>query len=362
MKTDDDHLIRRRLANQRLVGSRFRSPADLVAWMGAIQAQDFAGAKWAIGMRTPGARDADVDGVFDAGAILRTHVLRPTWHFVTPADIRWMLMLTGPRVLAACAPYCRTLEIDAAMVKKSRKILDRALRDHAFKTRAQLGQILGRGGITATGTRLGLLMMDAELNAQICSGPRRGKQFTYALIDERAPRSGITSRDEALAELARRYFTSHGPATLRDFSWWSGLPMRDGRRGVDALNGVLIRETIRDRTYWSPRTSVGAKSLGEAYLLPNYDEYLVAYKDRDPIVPTTGAREASGIPGGEVFGHQVVFHGRLAGGWRRTALSTRMLIDARAYRSISARERKALARAAARYAEFLQLPVDCTVR
>ncbi|MEO8481009.1 MAG: winged helix DNA-binding domain-containing protein [Acidobacteriota bacterium] len=361
MSRTDDLLIRRRLASQQLVSSRFLAPAQLVAWMTAVQAQDFAGAKWGVGMRVPGAREADIDALFDAGAILRTHVLRPTWHFVAPADIRWMLMLTGPRVLATCAPYCRKLEIDAAVLKKSRPVLERAMRDNAFKTRTELGHALGRNGIVATGVRLGFLMMDAELNAQVCSGPRRGKQFTYALIDERAPRAASLTRDEALAELARRYFDSHGPATLRDFSWWSGLLMKDGQRGVDALDGALMKKEIGDRVYWSPRESRTAASFDEAYLLPNYDEYLIAYKDRDPVVPPAAARLASGVPGGEVFAHQIVLSGRLAGAWRRTVSSRRMLVDGRAYRPISVSERRALTRAATRYADFLQVPVECVV-
>jgi len=364
MTKDEGHLIRRRLANQQLVTSRFRAPAELVAWMGAVQAQDFAGAKWGVGMRTPGIRETQIDALFDAGAILRTHVLRPTWHFVVPTDIRWMLMLTGPRVLATCASYFRKLDIDAVLLKKCRAVFDRALRDQAFKTRTELGHALQRNGVPATGLRLGLLVMAAELTAQVCSGPRRGKQFTYALIDERAPHSPVLTRDEALAELARKYFSSHGPATLRDFSWWSGLPMKDGQRGLDALGRAVIKEAIADRTYWSSPKSPRAASLDEAYLLPNYDEYLIGYKDRDPVVPSNDGRSATkaSTSSSSVFAHQVVLGGRLAGAWRRTASAKRMVVDACAYRSISAKEQRAVARAAAAYAAFLGVPVECAVR
>ncbi len=358
MTTDDTRLIRRRLANQQLAGPRQRGAAELVAWMGAMQAQDFAGAKWAIGLRTPGLRDADVDALFNAGAILRTHVLRPTWHFVAPADIRWMLMLTAPRVLATCAAYCRKLEIDAATLKKSRAVFDRALRDAAYKTRAELSQLLGRNGVALTGVRLGLVIMAAELNAQICSGPRRGKHSTYALVDERVPHAGTLTRDEALVELVRRYFLSHGPATLRDFSWWSGLPMVDARRGVDALGGALSREITGDRVHWSARTTHVASATDEAHLLPNYDEYLVAYKDRDLVVPPSLKTSGWGSP----MAHQIVIQGRLAGGWRRTVSPARVVVDGRSLRPVSAREQRALQGAAKRYSAFLQVPVDCVIR
>ena len=215
-------LIRRRLANQRLSRSSFRTPADVVAWLGAMQSQDYPGAKWGIGLRAA-VTDDEVDRACDDGMIVRTHILRQTWHFVARDDIRWMLALSGPRVDAISAHYYRKMELDERTFTRSRKVLGRVLRDGTYLTRPELGAALGRAGITASGIRLAFLTMRAELDAVICNGPRRGNQRTYALLEERVPPAKPIDRDEALTKLALRYFTSHGPATLRDYVWWSGL-------------------------------------------------------------------------------------------------------------------------------------------
>ena len=240
-------LIRRRLANQHLAASTLRSPAEIVAWFGAMQAQEYPAARWALGLRARGLDDAAVAQAFDDGAILRTHAMRPTWHFVAPADIRWMQALTGPRVQALNAYYARKNELDGKTVARSRGG-DRTRRSAGgrHRTRPELAAALGKAGIPAAGQRLAYLMMSAELDQVICSGPRRGKQFTYALLDERAPRARVLPRDEALGELTRRYFTSHGPATLRDYVWWSGLTMKDARRGVEIAGRALVQETFGD--------------------------------------------------------------------------------------------------------------------
>ncbi len=211
----------RRLHNQLLIQHPFDQPNEVVAWLGAVQAQEYGHAKWALGMRLPGATDVDVERAIAEGSILRTHVMRPTWHFVTSADIRWMLELTGPRVHALNAYYYRQQGLDDALFARSNAVLAKALAGGNYLTRPELQAALAGAGIVADGgLRASYLMMRAELDMLICSGPRRGKQFTYALLDERAPAASSLPRDEALAELTRRYFTSHGPATLKDFAWW----------------------------------------------------------------------------------------------------------------------------------------------
>ncbi len=177
-------------------------------------------------------------------------MLRPTWHFVTPADIRWMLALTGPRLNRSHVPYHGNLGLDEKVLRRSRAAIERALRDGTQLTRAEIGSVLGRAGIKVQGLALAIVMMNAELDGVVCSGARKGKQFTYALLEERAPRAKTLTRDEALAELARRYFTSHGPATLRDYVWWSGLVVGDARRGIEIAGSALRREVVDDGTYW----------------------------------------------------------------------------------------------------------------
>jgi hypothetical protein len=270
-----------RLRNQRLSAGRFAGPEDVVRWLGAVQAQDYAGAKWALGLRMQRARDADIEAAFSDGRILRTHIMRPTWHFVAPEDIRWMLALTAPRVSAAMAPYNRRLELDATVFRRSQRAMVRALRGGRQLTRQELKVVLVQAGVHADGVqRLAHIVMQAELDAVICSGPRRGKQFTYALLDERVPMVRVRSRDDSLTELARRYFTSHGPAQLHDFAWWSGLSIADARAGLAAVDRELARETIDGRTYWFRSSGRTVATPRAAYLLPLFDEYLIAYKDR----------------------------------------------------------------------------------
>jgi hypothetical protein len=226
-----------RVYNQRLEGPKFQRPGDVVAWFGAVQAQEYALAKWALGLRMEYATDDIIEQAFTDGAILRTHVMRPTWHFVTPADIRWILELTAPRVHAANGTMYRRLELEDALFGRSDEIIARAVEGGRHLTRAELGAALSVAGIdTTNGMRLGYIVHHAELEGVVCSGPRRGRQHTYALIAERAPQARRLARDEALAELTRRYFTSHGPATVKDFAWWSGLTIADVKAGLAMLD------------------------------------------------------------------------------------------------------------------------------
>ena len=224
--------IRRRHASQRLSGEPLASVADAVRWSGAVQAQEFAEVKWSLAERIRGAiTDAAVEREFAEGRILRTHVMRPTWHFVAAQDLRWLLRLTAPRVHQANKYMYRQAGLDGATLDRCQRVIARELGDGEPRTRRELVAALGADGIEGDSIRLGYVFGHAELEQVICSGPRRGKQHTYMLVDDRAPSDPGPSGDAALAELARRYFRSHGPATARDFSWWSGLTLTDLPRG-----------------------------------------------------------------------------------------------------------------------------------
>ena len=286
--------------------------------LGAVQSQDYAGAKWAIGMRARGVSDADIERDFNDGAILRTHVLRPTWHFVAQEDLLWMQRLTGPRVEARMAPYNRHLELTPAIFAKSNTAIERALSGGRFLTRRQLKLALDRARIRTEGTqRLAHIVMHAELEGLICSGPRVGKQFTYALLAERAPNARDWSGDEALAELTRRYFAARAPATVQDFAWWSGLTIGQCRRGVEALGTALDVCTLDDVQYHVPAGfSLPRAVITATQLLPNYDEYFIGYRDRSAI----GARLRSTalVTGGNaLIANVVAVGGQLVGGWKR---------------------------------------------
>ncbi len=361
-------LLALRLRNQRLAASAAsqpRQPADIVAWLGAVQAQDYPAAKWALGLRAEGLTDAAVEQAFAEGSILRTHILRPTWHFVTPADIRWMLALTGPRVQTVMSYYYHHFDLTRRKLARCQKVLARALSGGRHQTRAELAAALRAAGIDAAGSHLHHIMVDAELEAVICSGPRRGKQFTYALLDERAPiaQARTLSREGALAELTRRYFSSHGPATIQDFAWWSGLTVADSKRGLDMLGGDVEQSTIDGQTYWlagapsqtrespSPR----ARAAASAHLLPNYDEFIVAYRDRTSITGQPRGKAEKGE--NHVFAHTLVIDGRLAGTWTRTAKPDCICVDVSAHRPFTRADTRALAAAVERYRTFMNTPV-----
>src|SRR5262245_8469706 len=347
----DLEIVRRRLFNHSLSVSQFEKPEDVVKWLGAFQAQDYPGAKWALGLRAKGLKETAIEQAFNAGKILRTHLLRPTWHFVTPADIRWILALTAPRVNAVNASYYRKLELDDAVFSRSNAALAGALQGNNQLTRKVLGFVLQQAGIIASGIRFAYLLMRAELDGVICSGPRRGKQFTYALLDERAPKVKSLKRDEALAELTRRYFTSHGPAIIADFVKWSGLTTTDARAGLEMVKAEILHEEIEGKTYWfAANASAARRGSTAAYLLPAYDEYCVAYKDYSLTLDPVYYQQA-------ILGNALVINGRSAGIWKRTFDEGAVVITSNPFSKLTDSENRALAAAARRYGEFLEMPV-----
>jgi hypothetical protein len=352
---------RQRLTNQHLTGPGLSDPVAIVQRLGAVQAQDYAGGKWGIGLRGEQLTDARVEAALNSGAIVRTHVLRPTWHMMAAEDARWILALTGPRVLAANASYCKKLELDDAAFKKTAKILTKALSGGKYLTREELNAALARGGIDAShAQRLGYILMQAEATGLICSGPRRGKQLTYALIEERIPATPARSRDEMLAELARRYFATRGPATVHDYSWWSGLTMADAKKSVAILSAELSSEIVGDNTYWftgdvPPR----ARAKVEAHLLPNYDEYFIGFRDRSAILEHV--KGMSLVPGDPLFTlHVVSLNGQIVGGWKRSMSAKSASIEITLGIKPKPEERKAIDRAIKRYGAFLELPLEVT--
>jgi hypothetical protein len=348
----------RRLHAQRLTGEPFASTVEALGRLGAVQAQDYAGAKWALGQRTRAVTDADLDRLFDEGAILRTHVMRPTWHFVLPDDVRWLLELTGPRVKARMAHYDRQLELDAAVLKRSRAVMEAALRDGSHLTRGELVAALERSGIPARGQRLGHLVLHAELDAVVVSGPRRARQFTYALLEERAPNARRLDRDEALAELTRRYFTGHGPAQVQDFAWWSGLTVADVKRGLALVGPALVHEVIGGSSYWSSpdlHPAVGGGPI--VHLLPNYDEFLIAYRDRTASLDPARGFDTAPFPYGSILAHVVALNGQVWGGWKRRLRGRQVVVELGPLDILDATETAALRRAAGDLARFLGVSV-----
>jgi hypothetical protein len=349
-------IAHQRLLNQYIARPVFKRPDEVVAWLGAVQAQDYAGAKWALGLRLQGATDDDIERTFNAGVILRTHLLRPTWHFVTPADIRWLLALTAPRVHAANAYMYRKLGLDNRVFKRTNAALRKALHGGAQRTRDELRQLLGKAGIATDGEfRMGYILMQAELDGVICSGARRGKQFTYALFEDRVPSNKSLKREEALAELARRFFTSRGPATVQDFAKWSGLTLANARAGLEASSDQLRQETVVGQTYWfsaSKRSNKG-RSL-TAYLLSIYDEYVSGYKDHTAIVAKENDARLRAL--GNALTNIIVVDGQIIGTWKRTLKKDVVVVETKTFARLTAAAKRAIAAAAHQYGGFLGLP------
>jgi hypothetical protein len=349
----------RRLHAQRLIGEPFASAVDAVRWLGAVQSQDYGGAKWALGQRTRETTDADFDRLFDQGAILRTHVMRPTWHFVLPEDIRWLLALTGPRVVLGLAARYRQLEMDEDVVARASEVFTSALIGGCHLTRPELGEVLRAAGISPEGQRLPHLLMAAELNGVIASGPRRGKQFTYALLDERAPAARHLDRTAALAELTRRYFRSHGPAQLQDFVWWSGLTAAHARTGVELAGAELDHLVEEGKEYWFDAEAASNGGVAAAtHLLPNFDEYTVAYRDRAALVHPDIPFEPALFSFGSILSNVVTIAGRVRGGWRRTSARGVERVQVRSLDQLHPAETAGVEEAGRRLGRFLERPVE----
>ena len=348
-----EEISHERLLNLGIAQATAETPDDVVGRLVAVQAQDFAGAKWALGLRLRNARDEDIEQAFNEGSILRTHMLRPTWHFVTPADIRWLLRLSAPRVHAANATQYRKLGLDQEPFNRSNDVIAKALQDGNQLTRDELRDALRQDGIIAEGGQsMGYIMMRAELDGIVCSGPRRGKQFTYMLLDERAPLVKPMEREEALAQLVLHYFVSRGPATVQDFVKWSGMTTADTAIGLEAAQSHLRQETIDGKTYWMPIGAIDAKGdvSPKAYLLSVYDEYISSYKDRSAI--NNPATSAKLISLGNALNYVVVVNGQIVGTWRRTLRKDSVIIETNTFTALTKAEEEAVVEAAKRYGDF----------
>ena len=350
-------ILRYRLHNQFLAQTDITEPADVVKRLGAVQSQDYAGAKWALAQRLKDSpTDAAIEKAFNEGKILRTHVLRPTWHFVTPEDIRWMLDLTAPRVKTAMAHVDRQLGLDKSILKKSNTALRKALQGNRHLTRSELAPILEKAGVSVDNYGMGQLMLRAELDQVVCSGSRKGKQFTYALLEERAPQAKSLEREKALAELAQRYFRSHGPATLQDFVWWSGLTINDARKGIEFIKSQLACETIDNQSYWFVNAPSESKPFTGAHLLPNYDEYMVGYTDRTSIFDVA-QKDQLDSRGNILFQYAIMVDGLVAGTWKRTIKKKEVVIELSPFMTLTNAQQQAVIAAAQEYGKFLKLPV-----
>jgi Winged helix DNA-binding domain len=347
---DGDALARERTFRQQIADPRYTSPAEAVRHLGAVQAQDYLGSLWSVGLRVRSAVESDVEDAIAARTIVRTWPMRGTLHFVPAEDVRWMLPLLTPRVLARNAARYRELELDGATFRRSREILVRALRGGRRLTRPQAYAALERGRLSAAGQR-GLHILSYLAQTEIlCLGPREGRQPTVVLLEEWLPASRTPSRDEAVALLAGRYFAGHGPATLQDFVWWSGLKVRDAIAAIEAIASGLQKETRDGRVYWSTGAVPLRRRSPVAVLLPSWDEYLVAYKERSAALGHLSGQDRLVMPFARPL---LVVDGRVCGSWKRSLVGHAVRLKVDYWTTIDERQRRAVESAAQRYARFL---------
>jgi Winged helix DNA-binding domain len=350
--------LRHRLINQRIIRGARKSPSEVVAWLGAMQAQDYSGALWAIGLRSVGAVEADVERAIAERTILRTWPMRGTLHFVAAADVRWMLALLTPRIVAGSAARARQLELDDAIFTRSRKIFIRALQGGRALQRDAMCALLECAKIPTAGQRGYHILWRLAQEGILCFGTRAGGQHTFALLDEWAPDAKTMDREQALGELARRYFTGHGPATLQDFVWWSGLKISDGKAGLAMAAAHLSRETMDGVDYWMPQSLLSpGDDAAPVHLLPGFDQYMLGYADRSAALDPLHSQKI--VPGNNgMFMPTIVARGRVAGTWKRVFKRRGIVIEARPFAPLNKTEMRAFAAAARRYGDFMGMPVE----
>jgi hypothetical protein len=353
IKLSDVARLRLRVQRLTLSGAKFAQPEDVVSWLGAVQSQEYALARWSVGQRLQreNASESAVESAIAAGRILRTHILRPTWHFVLPRDIHAMMRLTAPRWAPVVARRLSQEGVSQADCRRALDSIRSALAGGKHLTRPELGAAITRDGVPVAGARLTFVVMAAETELVIASGASRGIAPTYALLP---PDSAPFERDAALADLTLRYFTSHGPATIADFTWWSTLTVADARRGL-AANPGLEKVTVEDTDYWwaGDRTDAGADDRSPTFhLLQGFDEYVVGYRSpRTPInLHRLGPHTALNTPS---WLNGVFLDGQLIGWWRRVAAKTGRSVETSLLRELKPRERSALQTAIDRYLGFV---------
>ncbi len=352
-------IIRARLYNQLLLrNGSANTPAGVVKHLLAVQGQDYAGAEWSIGLRIPGSTIRDVEDAISQKKIVRTWGLRGTLHFLAASDIRWILNLLAPRIIRGLARRYKELDLNAGTFLKAESILEKSLRGNKQLTRKELVAVLEDRGVSCAGQRAVFILHRASLDGVICFGVKQAKQETFALFDEWVPQAGGPGRDEALAELARRYFAGHGPATLQDFMWWSGLQAGDAKAGMESVKQEFEGTSFEGRTYLASGGSVLPKKSRESIrLLPPFDSLLLGYKDRSAsIAPSvSGKLRTGGMPDATI-----VVDGRVAGKWRRIIKSSTVVIQTENFRKFSRSEDTALETAAGNYARFIGKKVEST--
>lgn len=340
-----------RLISQQLTATKLKTAKQIVGWMGAMQGQDFNMAKWAIGIRLNKATEQNIDAAINSGEIIRTHLLRPTWHFVSSDDIYWMLELTAPRIKSSMKGRNIQLELSENIFKKANKIIVKALSGSKNLTRRELINELGKGKIGTDNNRASHILFNAELDGIICSGKMKEKQTTYTLLNERIEKPASIEKEEALFKLASKYFQSHCPATLQDFIWWSGLSISDAKHALELIKNNFNSQKINARQYWFHNSfSIPKKFKESIFLLPAFDEFLISYKDRSAAIILEHQKKAFSNNG--IFWPVIIINGNAVGIWKREIKKDKIIIETNFFYP-QTKEVKPIQKAAEKFGYFL---------
>lgn len=346
MKPTD--IARVRMAAQQLHTTSHQTPREMVSHMGAMQAQDYAMCKWAVGIRLPGCTEHDVDKAFDKGEIIRMHVLRPTWHLVAAQDAGWMMALTAPHIKPLTRSLDKQLGITEETYIKSNNIIAKALAGQKSMLREDLVALLEKASLDTAEQRVAHMLFRAEMEGIACTTGH--KKPAYTAWENRVKNTRSIPREEALAMLAQRYFTSHGPATVSDFTWWSGLPAKDARHALEMVKGQLIHETMDGETYWFDPVYAKSKAVKDMHLLPAFDEYIISYKNRTAVLDK--AHQLRAFTRNGIFKPVVLAGGIGEGVWKRTAKAAEVHLETEFFNPGSI-QNAALAKQAQAFGDFL---------
>ena len=319
-------LLKTRLYNQLLTTHTLKEPYEIVSSLGAMQSQAFELAKWAIGARL---KNSTVDKINDAlskGEIIRTHILRPTWHFVAAEDIHWMRELSSPRLIPVFIAYGKSWGADEKMISKASLKITKILEKHGHQTKQEIGEHLKMEGFAIDQHTLTHVMSRAELDGIVCNGVISGNKHTYALLEERIPKTKPFIKEEALEKLAYKFFSSHAPATLEDFIWWSGMLITDARIALELVKEHFVSQTINGRTFWMKNDiQIPEKENDSVLLLPPFDEFVVSYKNRSEIIDDRHYCKVMTKNG--LFDPTVMFNGKIIGSWRKSKKKNEIQIE-----------------------------------
>ena len=357
---DVQDLLDFRLQNQQ-ISSKVEDPRSVTKRLGAVQAQDYSASLWAIGLRCKRATKSDIEAAVAARKITRTWLMRGTLHFAASSDIAWMLKLFSPRLVHTAEARDRHLGLTDEVVGRTMSLFRNALQGGRRLSRSQMYQVMEKGGVPASDNLGYHMLYRAAWDGLICFGPNAGKEQTFVLAEEWLPRPAPIDRDEALAEVVVRYYSGHGPATVKDCAWWSGLSVSEVRAGMEKASSKLREETVDGTAYHMPRRQAGqAASSRSVYLLPAFDEYLVGYEDRSAILGSRetqkwiGEAKASVVHSNGIFMPTLIVDGAVAGVWKRANTKAGLVVTLTPFRKLGSEQTAEARERAKEYGRFFE--------